>query len=77
MRSEPSAGPGPDIARWTLTGAATAGGFGAIGGLVIGLEYPPTAWFAVFELGVPCALVGAVAGVVAAIVTMTYRRARR
>jgi hypothetical protein len=55
-----------------------AGALGAGGGLVIGLlAYPPTAWFAVFELGAPCALVGAVAGAVAATVTTIYRRSRR
>ena len=35
----------------------------AVVGLIVGLHvYPPTAWFAVFELGVPAAIVGALLG---------------
>ncbi len=67
-----------DIARWVLTGAAVAGALGAIGGLAIGLlAYAPTAWFAVLELGVPCAIVGAVAGAIAAGLATAHRRVRR
>jgi hypothetical protein len=36
---------------------------GGVVGLVVGLiSYPPTAWFAVLELGVPAALGGALLG---------------
>jgi hypothetical protein len=40
-----------------------AGGAGAITGLVVGLHvHAATAWFAVFELGVPAAVAGAAVG---------------
>lgn len=44
-------------------GAAGLGGIGAVAGFVIGLiAYPPTAWFAIFELGCPATALGAVCG---------------
>ncbi len=49
--------------RWALAGAAFAFVLGAIVGLVIGLlADPPTAWFAVFEIGIPVGALGAVVG---------------
>lgn len=53
--------------RWTVICTATGLVIGGIVGLIVGLSaYPPTAWFAVFELGVPagiaCGLIGLVAG---------------
>ena len=61
-----------------MIGAVLAGVGGGIAGLVIGLlAYAPTAWFAVIELGVPCALVGGISGAVAAVLVSTYRRIRR
>jgi hypothetical protein len=39
---------------------------GGVAGLVIGLRaYPPTAWFAVLELGIPAGFAGAVLGLLA------------
>jgi hypothetical protein len=54
------------------------GVIGAIVGLVVGLvAYPPTAWFAVFELGVPAAIAGGVVGLVAALIVAAGRRIKR
>ena len=62
-----------ELRRWlvTLSGPARAGVLGAVAagfvgcvvGLVIGLSvYPPTAWAATVEIGLPAALVGAAGG---------------
>jgi hypothetical protein len=52
-----------------VIGAALLGACGGVVGLVVGLlAYPPTAWFAVFEVGLPAAVVGSVLGLVAAVV---------
>ena len=49
----------PLVFRWTAVGAMFGGVVGGIVGLVVGLiAYPPTAWFAVFEAGIPAAVVG-------------------
>jgi len=53
----------PLLGRFVLAGMALAGVVGGVVGLIVGLHvYPPTAWFAVFELGVPAAIVGALLG---------------
>ena len=45
-------------------------------GLVLGLRaYPPTAWFAVLEVGVPAGLVGALIGAAVGLLAGTARRA--
>jgi len=55
--------------RAALIGAVLLGACGGVVGLVVGLRtYAPTAWFAVFEVGVPAALVGSVLGLVAGLV---------
>ena len=44
----------PIVPRFTVVGFGAAFLLGALMGLVVGLiAYPPTAWFAIFELGVP------------------------
>ena len=49
---------------------------GALAGLVLGLlSPPPTAWFAVLEVGVPAALLGALAGLAVGSATWLLRRA--
>jgi hypothetical protein len=61
----------PLVGRWTAFGAGVAGALGALVGLVVGLRaYPPTAAFAVLEVGVPGAVIGAVVGAVAASVVL-------
>ena len=46
-----------------LVGAICLGLLGAIAGLIQGLRvHPATAWFAVFELGLPAGFAGAIVG---------------
>jgi len=60
-----------------LASAVTFGVVGGVIGLVLGLiAYPPTAWFAVFEVGVPAALLGALLGLAAGSITSRRRRSR-
>jgi hypothetical protein len=68
--------------RGMLLGAGALGVAGGLAGLVLGLRaYPPTAWFAVVEVGVPAAFVGcaigALAGSAAALWTRGVSRLRR
>lgn len=56
--------------RWARSGAVAAGSIGGVVGLVVGLRVNPrTGWFAVFEIGAPAALVGALVGLAAAAMT--------
>ena len=51
------------LGRWTQIGALVGGAIGGVVGLVVGLgAYPPTAWFAVVEVGIPAAIVGGALG---------------
>lgn len=53
----------PTVPRFAIVGSATLGVVGAFVGLVLGVRaYPPTAWFAVIEVAVPAAVVGALLG---------------
>jgi hypothetical protein len=68
----------PRSARWAIVGAASAGLIGAVIGLIVGLfAYAPTAWFALFELGVPAAIVGGVVGLLAGLIVTGGRRIKR
>jgi uncharacterized membrane protein len=68
----------PLITRFAVVGSTAALLLGGLVGLVLGLRaYPATAWFAVFELGIPAAIVGAVFGTVVGAVTATGRTIRR
>jgi hypothetical protein len=61
--------------RWSLIGAGTAGIIGGLVGLVVGLfAYPPTAWFAVLELAIPAAALGALVGLVCGGLAMGVRQ---
>lgn len=53
----------PTMLRFAVLGAAVCGVVGGIVGLVMGLDtYAPTAWFAVFEISLPAAILGAALG---------------
>jgi hypothetical protein len=55
----------PVLARFVVVGGSVAGVIGCVVGLVIGLGvYAPTAWFATFEVGIPCAVAGSILGLV-------------
>jgi hypothetical protein len=68
----------PVLARFMVAGAVCAGVLGCVAGLALGLvAYPPTAWFAVFELGIPAAVVGGIVGLVSGSVALAVRRSLR
>lgn len=68
----------PIIPRLALIGAGCFGAVGALAGLVRGLlAYPPTAWFAVFELGIPAAIAGGGLGSAIALLVVGARRVSR
>ena len=62
-----------------MTLGAVAGALiGAIAGLIIGLDAnPATAWFAVFELGIPAGIAGGLVGGVAALIVAVTRWIKR
>jgi hypothetical protein len=63
LRRDRSSGFGPE--QGVGIGTICLGSLGAIAGLIQGLRvHPATAWFAVFELGLPAALAGAVIGAI-------------
>ena len=63
--------------RFAVIGAALLGVVGGVVGLVAGVvSYPATAWFAVLELGVPTAALGAVLGLLAGSAAHLVRRVR-
>jgi hypothetical protein len=63
--------------RHAVIGAAVIGVPGALAGLAIGLwTYVPTAWVAIFEVGLPAALLGAVFGLVIGSLAHVYHRVR-
>ncbi len=63
------------VPRFAVVGAVTAAVLGGLVGLVLGLRaHPPTAWFAVLEVGVPAGVAGAVLGaVVGALARLRHR----
>jgi hypothetical protein len=64
--------------RHVIAGAVLLGAMGAVTGLIVGLAaYAPTAWFAVFELGVPATFVGGFLGLISGVADMSVRTARR
>ena len=68
----------PLLSRAIVVGAITGGAAGAIAGLLVGLvANPPTAAFAMVELGLPSAIVGALVGLLVGVVILMARRIRR
>ena len=57
--------------------SAFAGIFGSLGaavGLIVGLlANPATAWFAIFELGLPAAMIGGLLGLLIGVLTLVLR----
>lgn len=63
---------------WAIVGAASAGTVGAVVGLIVGLfVHPPTALFAMFELGLPAGIVGGVVGLLVGSILALSRRISR
>lgn len=66
------------IGAFAGVGAGVGGVLGGVAGLVIGLiVHPPTAWFAILELGIPAAVAGGVVGLLAALAVKALRPRRR
>ena len=64
--------------RFAVIGALVLGITGGIAGLISGLfAYPPTAWAAVAEVGVPAAFLGCLAGFVVGFLVLAVRRTRK
>ena len=60
--------------RWAIVGAFGLGTIGAIAGLIIGLfVHPPTAPFALLEIGVPATLVGGLVGLASGAIASAAR----
>jgi len=69
---------GPLMWKWAARGAASAGLVGGIAGLVVGLlVHPPTAWFAIFELGVPASILGGLVGLASGAIAGSEDRPRK
>jgi hypothetical protein len=68
----------PLVLRWSVKGGLVIGTVGAVVGLLVGLSaYPPTAWFAVLEVGIPAFIVGTLLGAAAGTATLVVRRLAR
>lgn len=60
----------PSPARQAVGGALILGVVGALAGLILGLiAYPPTAWAAVFEIGIPALALGLIGGLIVGLIT--------
>jgi hypothetical protein len=67
----------PILLRFVLVSAACAGVAGAIVGLILGLRAnPATAWFAIFEVGIPALVAGAVLGLAIGLIALAARKVR-
>ena len=65
----------PLVPRFAVVGSTAALILGGLVGLVLGLRaYPATAWFAVFEVGVPAGIGGAVLGAFVGLVAGIVQR---
>jgi hypothetical protein len=76
--ASPASNVRPVISRLTAIGAIALGIAGAIAGLWIGLvTNPRTAWFALFELGAPASILGALVGFICGAIALVVRRRHR
>jgi hypothetical protein len=74
MNSQPLRA-GQQISRWAAIGAVSAGLAGGVAGLVVGLQVnPATAWFAIFELGIPSSILGGLLGLASGAIAVTVYR---
>jgi ABC-type uncharacterized transport system permease subunit len=65
----------PPVTRYAVVGATVCAILGGLVGLVVGLRVnPPTAWFAVFEVGVPAGIVGALVGALVGLLAVSVQR---
>ncbi len=65
----------PTISRFVLSGLVIGAVIGCATGVVLGLiAYPPTAWAAAIEVGLPAAVVGALVGLSAGVIVTSHRR---
>jgi hypothetical protein len=63
--------------RLGVVGAVSLGLLGSTAGLLVGLHvYPPTAWAATFEIGIPAAVLGSVLGVLVGLMVLLVERGR-
>jgi hypothetical protein len=54
----------------SAVGSLIVGPAGGVAGLILGLMvYPPTAWFAAIEVGIPGAVLGALIGAIAGLLS--------
>ncbi len=68
----------PLIQRFAIVGSTIALLLGGLVGLILGLRtFPPTAWVAVFEVGIPAGILGAILGTFVGVVTRAVRRFNR
>jgi hypothetical protein len=66
------------LSRWGSIGLVAGFIAGAVLGLVVGLDAnPSTAWFAVFEAGIPAALLGGLIGLMSAAIACVVERGGR
>lgn len=64
----------PIMPRFAVVGAVLCGVAGGVVGLIIGLSvYAPTAWFAVFEIGLPAGILGSTLGFLLAGCVLVFR----
>ena len=62
---------------FVVRGTAIGGLVGATVGLILGLiAYPPTAWFAIIEVGLPAAVVGAAVGLLSGVIVRVREQTR-